>query len=81
MIPAHCFTVVGGRHATEAPEAWLHDCPNIDVLVRGDGDETIEEIAERYLTSVETLIQNNCLSSNMLLPGHIIFVPSNGTPP
>jgi len=45
MLPADRFTIVGGRHATEAPEAWLADCPNIDVLVRGDGDEAIEEIA------------------------------------
>ncbi|MFC1764756.1 B12-binding domain-containing radical SAM protein [Planctomycetota bacterium] len=46
LIPTDCFTVVGGRHATEAPETWLQDCPNIDILVRGDGDETIEEIAQ-----------------------------------
>jgi len=44
-MPADCLTVVGGRHATEAPEQWLQDCHNIDILVRGDGDETIEDIA------------------------------------
>jgi radical SAM superfamily enzyme YgiQ (UPF0313 family) len=44
-IPREKLTVVGGRHATEAPEKWLEDCPNIDILVRGDGEETIAEIA------------------------------------
>ncbi len=44
-VPAGVLTVVGGRHATEDPERWLADCPNVDVVVRGDGEEVIEEIA------------------------------------
>ncbi len=44
-IPAEKLTVIGGRHATEDPEKWLSDCPNVDILVRGDGEETIVEIA------------------------------------
>ncbi len=44
-IPPGIPTIVGGRHATEIPETWLADCPNIDILVRGDGEEIIEEIA------------------------------------
>ncbi len=44
-IPPDIFTVVGGRHATEEPEKWLSACPNVDVLVRGDGEEIVEEIA------------------------------------
>jgi radical SAM superfamily enzyme YgiQ (UPF0313 family) len=43
-IPAGVRIVVGGRHATEAPEQWLGDCPNIAVLVRGDGEEAVEEL-------------------------------------
>ena len=38
------FTVVGGRHATEDPEHWLSSCPNVDVVVRGDGEEIMEDI-------------------------------------
>ena len=45
-VPRRILTVVGGRHATEDPEKWLSDCPNIDILVRGDGEEAIEEIAQ-----------------------------------
>jgi radical SAM superfamily enzyme YgiQ (UPF0313 family) len=52
-IPAGRRVVVGGRHATEAPEQWLADCPNIDVLVRGDGEEAVEElIAGRPLEDI-----------------------------
>jgi anaerobic magnesium-protoporphyrin IX monomethyl ester cyclase len=36
-------TIVGGRHATEAPEAWLNDCPDVMMLARGDGEEAVEE--------------------------------------
>lgn len=44
-IPPHILTVAGGRHATNSPEKWLRDCPNIDILVRGDGEDTMDEIA------------------------------------
>ncbi|MHC4253281.1 MAG: B12-binding domain-containing radical SAM protein, partial [Planctomycetota bacterium] len=46
-VPPGVLTVVGGRHASEDPERWLADCPNVDILARGDGEETIEEIAQR----------------------------------
>ncbi len=46
-VPPDILTIVGGRHATIDPEKWLADCPNVDILVRGDGEETIEEIARR----------------------------------
>ena len=45
-VPPGILTVVGGRHVTEDPEKWLADCPNVDILARGDGEETIAEIAE-----------------------------------
>ena len=40
------FTVVGGRFATEDPERWLIDCPNVDVVIRGDGEEAMEEVCQ-----------------------------------
>ncbi len=43
-IPPGIRTIVGGRHVTENPEQWLLQVPNIDVVVRGDGEESIEEI-------------------------------------
>ena len=44
-VPPNILTIVGGRHATQDPERWLTDCPNVDILVRGDGEETVGEIA------------------------------------
>ncbi len=44
-VPSHILTIVGGRHATEDPETWLSECPNIDILVRGDGEGTVDEIS------------------------------------
>jgi radical SAM superfamily enzyme YgiQ (UPF0313 family) len=44
-IPPVIPTVLGGRHATEDPEKWLRDCPNVNALVRGDGEGTIAEFA------------------------------------
>jgi anaerobic magnesium-protoporphyrin IX monomethyl ester cyclase len=43
-IPPGVFTVLGGRHATEDPQQWLVDCPNVTAVVRGDGEEAMEEI-------------------------------------
>jgi len=44
-VPPGVLTMVGGRHATNDPEAILADCPNVDILVRGDGEEIVEDIA------------------------------------
>lgn len=45
-VPSRVLTIVGGRHATEVPEDWLCDCPNVDILVRGDGEGIVKEIAQ-----------------------------------
>ena len=45
-VPKDIFTIVGGRHVTLDPEKWLKDCPNIDVVVRGDGEEATQEFCQ-----------------------------------
>jgi radical SAM superfamily enzyme YgiQ (UPF0313 family) len=42
-VPPGVFTVLGGRHVTGDPEGWFSACPNIDVIVRGDGEEIMED--------------------------------------
>jgi anaerobic magnesium-protoporphyrin IX monomethyl ester cyclase len=37
--------IMGGAHATMLPEETLVSAPDIDVIVRGEGDETIVELA------------------------------------
>jgi radical SAM superfamily enzyme YgiQ (UPF0313 family) len=43
-VPPGIFTLLGGRHATENPAHWLTTYPNVTAVVRGDGEEGMEEI-------------------------------------
>lgn len=43
-IPKEILTIIGGRHATNDPEQWFARCPNIKAVVRGDGEEVMEEL-------------------------------------
>jgi anaerobic magnesium-protoporphyrin IX monomethyl ester cyclase len=44
-VPARIPTIVGGRHATEDPARWFERCPNLSCVVRGDGEEIVDELA------------------------------------
>ena len=46
FMPQDTFIVLGGRHATEDPEGWLNFCQNADVVVRGDGEEVMEDLCK-----------------------------------
>ena len=43
-VPPGILTIVGGRHATECPDQWLKEFPNVEAVVRGDGEEAMAEI-------------------------------------
>jgi len=45
-----CLTILGGCHATFWDDKVLQDCPEIDVVVRGEGEQTILELVERLET-------------------------------
>ncbi len=45
-VPEGIFILAGGRHATENPERWLVDFPNVNAIARGDGEEAVEEICQ-----------------------------------
>jgi anaerobic magnesium-protoporphyrin IX monomethyl ester cyclase len=45
-FPRELTTVVGGQQATLFPEEIFETCPGVDILVRGEGEETIAEIAK-----------------------------------
>lgn len=40
--------VAGGEHITALPDFSLEQCPGLDVLVRGEGEETFYELLEAY---------------------------------
>lgn len=44
-LPRQVFTVVGGKQATDNLEDVFEACPGVDILVRGEGEEAIAEIA------------------------------------
>ena len=43
-MPAHIPLIVGGYTATEKVEDFFKACPRIDIIARGEGEETIQEI-------------------------------------
>jgi radical SAM superfamily enzyme YgiQ (UPF0313 family) len=46
QLPSASTTVVGGREATNKVEDIFLRCPNVDVVVRGEGEQTIQELAD-----------------------------------
>ncbi len=46
QLPSDRTIVVGGREATENVEDIFQRCTNVDAVVRGEGEQTIQEIAE-----------------------------------
>ena len=44
QLPPHILTVAGGRYATINVEEFFSRCPNIDIIVRGDGEEIMRDI-------------------------------------
>ena len=43
-LPDEVTTIVGGNKATAEVESLFNKCPNIDIIVRGEGEETIRDI-------------------------------------
>ncbi len=42
----HALTVLGGPHVTALPEQTLTEAPEVDIVVRGEGERTLLEIAK-----------------------------------
>ncbi|OHB60811.1 MAG: hypothetical protein A2Y12_19550 [Planctomycetes bacterium GWF2_42_9] len=45
-LPPDRTIVVGGREATDQVEDLFERCANVDVVVRGEGEQTIQELAD-----------------------------------
>ena len=48
QIPSNIKVIVGGRYATVYVEELFVSAPNIDIIVRGDGEEIIQEIVSGF---------------------------------
>lgn len=44
-LPSEVFTVAGGKQATDCLEDVFDACPGVDVVVRGEGEEAVADIA------------------------------------
>lgn len=44
-LPDEVTTVIGGHKATEEVEDLFARCPNVDLVVRGEGEDTIRDLA------------------------------------
>lgn len=44
QIPSHIRVIVGGRQATDCVEDLFQRCPNISVIVRGEGEATTRDL-------------------------------------
>ncbi|MBI5248730.1 MAG: B12-binding domain-containing radical SAM protein [Desulfomonile tiedjei] len=47
-LPGSVFTVIGGKQATDYVEEVFDLCPGVDIIVRGEGEEAIAEIAKGF---------------------------------
>ncbi len=45
-LPDEVTTIVGGHKATKEVESLFDRCPNIDLIVRGEGEEAIREVVK-----------------------------------
>jgi anaerobic magnesium-protoporphyrin IX monomethyl ester cyclase len=43
----HCLTIIGGSHVTFWDEEALEECPQLDVVVRKEGENTLLELMQR----------------------------------
>lgn len=46
-VNPNILTILGGAHATVLAESIAKNCPNIDIVVRGEGEETIAELLKK----------------------------------
>lgn len=46
QLPAGVPTMVGGHKATEEVELLFEQCPNISIVVRGEGEEIVRRVAQ-----------------------------------
>ncbi len=43
-IPERAVVILGGIQPTQYPDDYLNSCPRVNIVVRGDGEETMREI-------------------------------------
>ena len=74
-VPDGIFVLLGGRHASEDPERWLKDFPNVNAVVRGDGEEAVEAICRgvpfKEITGLSFRADHKIIHNKNRIPGPI----------
>jgi anaerobic magnesium-protoporphyrin IX monomethyl ester cyclase len=68
------LTVIGGEHATAIPEYCLTDCEGLDVVVAGEGEETIAEVA-RAVKQRRPLSETGGIAYRDRAAGRVVTMP------
>jgi radical SAM superfamily enzyme YgiQ (UPF0313 family) len=68
-IHPNCITVLGGPHATFWHEEALHECPQLDAVVRREGEYTLLELVQRLEAgkSFHDVIGTTCRNNGMIV--------------
>ena len=74
-VPPGAFVLLGGRHVTENPEDWFAACPSVDAIVRGDGEEAVEELCRgdplEGITGLSFRRDSQIVHNPNRTPGHL----------
>ena len=74
-VPPEVFILLGGRHVTENPEEWFTACPSVDAIVRGDGEEAVEELCQgnplNRITGLSFRRNSRIIHNLNRTPGHL----------
>ena len=64
-----CVTVLGGCHATFYDDKALEECPQLDVIVRKEGEYTVLEIADRLKENkqISDVVGTTCRKDGKIL--------------
>jgi anaerobic magnesium-protoporphyrin IX monomethyl ester cyclase len=67
--------IAGGPHCTIKPDEVMKICPDIDFLVRGEGEETFPELIENLKDSKTTEVLNNIKAITYRQNGRLVHTP------
>ena len=65
----NCLTVLGGPHATFWDKNALQECPQLDIIARKEGENTLLELAQRLETNknVHDVIGTTCRKNGKII--------------
>ncbi len=56
QVNPHCVVVMGGPHATVKADEILKICPNVDYVVRGDGEISMLELVKQISSGLDSTL-------------------------